>query len=351
MRLINYPLTILMVCIYNNDIIVMKGCMDMEDQKNISTIGKKHETPDSEQNIVDKYGFPITFPETVLNNMREKLSIPMSVFRNVHDYFDAANNLYARIPLRMLYKIYNSQNPSISEDDFLYAAEIISHEQTYYAIVPRKVFHEDFSESHPMEQELVAQHLYAVDDDEYYKMEQAQEGKTWYVPSREKFLKYADSFYTEETPQLLALTNYLQNTQQKLNCPPREIAEELEGLFRLDALLQDIVDDAQRLGVRFQAQTDFRLFIKLCLNLSHHCRRYIHRGHTPAELGLPQKNLEDAMKDVSYNNHYRDPLADIGQLLHSSIMDSSTISGKPARNAPCSCGSGRKYKNCCGKGK
>ena len=27
-----------------------------------------------------------------------------------------------------------------------------------------------------------------------------------------------------------------------------------------------------------------------------------------------------------------------------------TIVGKPARNAPCPCGSGRKYKNCCGKG-
>ena len=119
----------------------------------------------------------------------------------------------------------------------------------------------------------------------------------------------------------------------------------------MDYPLQEIIEDAQRLGVCFDNQTDFRMFVKLCLDLSYHSRRYIHCGHTAAELKLSQECLNEAIASVSYDEHYRDPLADIRKLLHSSFMGNSTVTGKPAKNAPCPCGSGRKYKNCCGKGK
>ena len=300
----------------------------------------------TDQEFVDEYGFPIEFPETVLENMRSALNISEVVFRTLHDYFNAASNLYARIPLRMLYEIYNSQNPPISEDDFLDAAEVISHGRNHYAIVPRKVFYDENPET---ELELVAEHLYALGDDEYYKVEQAQADKDWYIPSREEFLKHSDSFYTEESPQLLALTNFLRNTQRKLHCPHREITEELEMLFRLDHTLQEILNDARRFGVSFQTQADLRLFIKLCLDLSHHTRRYIHKGHTPAELGLPRVSVDEAMATVTYDEHWRDPLADLAENLRALTKKNPAVSGKPARNAPCPCGSGRKYKNCCGK--
>lgn len=168
-----------------------------------------------------------------------------------------------------------------------------------------------YPDSTATEPELVAEHLYALGDNEYYKVEQAQADKGWYIPNREDFLKYADSFYTEETPQLLALTNFLRNTQRKLRCPPGEIAEEFVLLFGQERTLQDIVNDAQRLGVSFQTQTDFRLFIKLCLDLSYHTRRFIHGGHTPAELQLSRPSLDEAMATVTYDKHYRDPLDDL----------------------------------------
>lgn len=34
---------------------------------------------------------------------------------------------------------------------------------------------------------------------------------------------------------------------------------------------------------------------------------------------------------------------------HLQTNDSSFMSKKPVRNEPCPCGSGKKYKNCCGK--
>lgn len=300
---------------------------------------------------LDEYGFPETFTPSVLSQMREKLRVSQDVFQNIHSYFDAAVNLYARIPLGKLFEIYNDQNPPISQEDFLEAAYIIAHESNHYAIVQRNLFHEELPLSDPMEQELIAEYLYALGDDEYDELEQAQEGKPWYIPAREEFLKYADDYYHEETPQLLALTNFLQNTQRKLHCPPQEIADEVEGLLGIDATLLDIVDDVHRLGVRFRDQQDYEMFVRLCLNLSHHTRRHSHRGFTPAELGLAQQNLSDVLAEVPFDDDYRDPLEAMGQLLRTNLIPAPTVTGKPSKNAPCPCGSRRKYKNCCGKGK
>ena len=314
----------------------------MEKQKTIWDIADDY---------TDDYGFPETFTPAVLAQIRENLRISQDTFRNIHSYFDAAGNLYARISLRKLFEIYNDQNPPVSLEDFLEAAYVIAHEPNHYAISQRKIFHEELPLSDPMDQELIAEYLYALGDDEYDELEHAQEGKPWYIPPREEFLRYADDFYHEKSPQLLALLNFLQNTQRKLHCPPQEIADEVEGLLEIDARLTDIVDDVHRLGIRFQDQQNFQLFIRLCLNLSHHTRRHIHRGHTPAELGLPQQDLADAMEEVSLDDDYRDPLEAIGQMLRTNLMPASTVTGKPSKNGPCPCGSGRKYKNCCGKGK
>lgn len=304
-----------------------------------------------EQEFVDEYGFPLTFPETVLTNMRKALKISAEVFDTLHAYFDAASNLYARIPLKKLYEIYNSHNMPISEDDFLDAAEIISHERNHYAIVSPSVFSEENPETEGLEQELVAEHLYALDDEDYLATAKAQDDVTWYIPDREQFLKYADDRYTEETPQRLALANFLRNTQRKLSCPPEDIVEELQDLFRMDLSMQDILEDAQRLGVRFENQRDLRMFIKLCIDLSYHSRRYVHCGHTLAELGLVKESVDEVMDEVFYDENYRDPLMEMGNLLRSHFAGKRTITGKPAKNASCPCGSGRKYKNCCGKGK
>lgn len=304
-----------------------------------------------EQDFVDEYGFPVTFPESILTNMRNALKISTEVFDTLHLYFDAANNLYARIPLKKLYEIYNSQNMPISEDDFLDVAEIISHERNHYTIVSPSAFSEENPETEGMEQELVAEHLYALDDEDYFAIAKAQDAASWYIPDREQFLKYADNRYTEETPQRLALANFLRNTQRKLNCPPEEIAEELQDLFRMDLSMQDILEDAQRLGVRFENQRDLRMFIKLCIDMSYYSRRYVHCGHTLAEFGLVKESVDEVMDEIYYDENYRDPLMEMGNLLRSHFAEKKTITGKPAKNTSCPCGSGRKYKNCCGKGK
>lgn len=300
--------------------------------------------------LFDEYGFPAVYPPEILNNLRSQLRISAEEFRQLHLCFDAANNLYATISLKELYGLCSRYLPSVTEEDFLDTAEVIAHERSnHYAIVRREIFREELPPGGPMDQELVAHHLYDLGDEYYYELVKQQEGKSLYAPDWAEFAKYADQFYMESTPQQQNMIGYLQNTQRKLHCPPTEVVKELRCLLRMDESLQYIINEGLRLGVCFQNQMDFHSFLVQLLDLSHHTRRYSHRGHTPAELGLPALAAEEVLKDVSYDNNYIDPLDKIGHMLRAKCHNPTTISGKPSRNAPCPCGSGRKHKNCCGK--
>lgn len=298
----------------------------------------------------DEYGFPAIYPPDVLDEMHSRLRISDDAFRRIHQLFDAACNLYALISLEKLYELCQHFFPEISQDDFLDATQIIAHEpRNYYAIVGREVFHTELQPGGAMERELVAEHLYVVDDDYYEKMEQAQSGRPWYVPDWEEFVQFTDDFYAPDTPQRQRLTRYLQNTQEALRCPVTELVDDLYIGIRVNNSIQDNIYNAQRLGVCFQNQQEFREFLILLLKMAHHTRRYELRGHTPAELGLPVKTLEEALREAEYDPDYEDPLVEWGDTLYDRLNKPTTLSGKPARNAPCPCGSGRKYKNCCGK--
>lgn len=299
----------------------------------------------------DEYGFPVVYAPEKLQEMKSKLKISPETFQALHDYFDAASSFYAVIPLGMVFKIYNSQNPGISEDDFLAAADIIAHEQNHYSILRPQVFQEDSTSSDPMEQELVAEHIYAVDEETYWETKRGQEGREWYVPSKEELLKYADEHYMEETPQLREMVEYLRKTQRKLKCPPDDIVEEIKSCIRLEFPYQDAVDDCQRLGVQCKAPQEVREFAKHLLEMSYHTRRYSLCGHTPAEVGLPREDADEVASQLHFDPNYRDYLGEMAAKFRAKAAPAATVAGTPARNAPCPCGSGRKYKNCCGKKK
>ena len=296
----------------------------------------------------DKYGFPTVYPTEVLNNLRKQCCLSSEEFHQLHLCFDAASNLYATITLKELYVLCNRYIPSVSESQFLNAAEIIAHERgNHYAIVRREIFNKELPPGGHMDCELIAEHLYAVGDEYYYALKKQQAGKERYAPEWVEFVKYADQFYLERNAQWQDMVSYLESTQRKLHCPPEEITAEFCLHLRTEDDFQFVINEGQRLGVRFKNQQDFQHFLGYLLKLSHNTRRYCHCGHTPAELGLPAISAEDACRTFSYDNDYIDPLEIMGQLLRSQCYPPAT--SKPSRNGPCPCGSGKKYKRCCGK--
>lgn len=301
----------------------------------------------------DAYGFPLVYEKTTLARMQVKIDLPTEIIESIRRYFSAASNLYAKIPLRKLYEIYNSQNEPLSESDFLQVADLISHEQHDYAVLGREVFWEDEPPSGPMDRELVAEHLYAIGDEYYYETEMRQEGVQYYIPEKDVFLKYADENYIENTPQYTAMMRYLQNSQRDLRCPPAEIVADLHLAMTMGDDYGSMTDNARRLGVRFDSDRDFYTYLELLIDMCRHTRQFDRRGHTPVECNAPIEDIDLLAAGIQYEGEYEDGFTKTAKLLGSALDKprSKTLSGTSSRNTPCPCGSGRKYKNCCGKRK
>jgi len=150
-------------------------------------------------------------------------------------------------------------------------------------------------------------------------------GKPRYNPAREDLLKYSDWDYYEVTPQLIALKQHL----SKLIDDPdvvEEILDEIHDLSAAEARTQNFFDLLDSAGVVFDNMEQAGAMMQLIVEVRNTTRLWTNYGHTPNELSSGEKSDLRLLPSV--------------QTKH--IL-------KVGRNDPCSCGSGKKYKKCCGR--
>ena len=87
---------------------------------------------------------------------------------------------------------------------------------------------------------------------------------------------------------------------------------------------------------------DLGEFATLFQELNNHTRKQINRGHTPDELFKQTHRGMQLLQRLAPENQ-------ISLFDEVPVKPKLTIVGGPSRNGPCPCGSGRKYKNCCGR--
>ena len=295
----------------------------------------------------DEY-FPEEYSREVLETMYERLAVPAETVNLLRGYFDCAAELYGIIPLRKLLDIYNTQNAPISEKDFISVAEVFRHERHTYAILGQEALYEDAPFSAPIDRELVAQHLYYDDLEEYYTLAEGQQGKPFYIPEKEEFLRASTDLCYPETVQSKKMLAYLR--KKKLRCPPEEVLLEMRDLLNLDWKFNDIAEDLTRLGLQCTSLQDAQTFFGLLADLNNHTRKLVNRGHAPVQLRCASPDQSKTCQNLRVLSNSK-PIAQPPFAMEQSLAvpPLKVVSSKPSRNGPCPCGSGRKYKNCCGK--
>jgi len=94
-------------------------------------------------------------------------------------------------------------------------------------------------------------------------------------------------------------------------------------------------------GFEFPSEEAYHRFISLESNAANNTRKLILRGHTPVEV---------QGDDFVLGNDGRMPLGSSGSVLAGNVKaEKETAGRKIYPNDPCPCGSGKKYKKCCGK--
>ena len=139
------------------------------------------------------------------------------------------------------------------------------------------------------------------------------------------------------------MIRYLRKLMSSLPESAEEYCDRIQRVIVIDAPLQEVLNLMKGDGVTTHKNWDLEEFAALYQNLNNHTHKHANRGNTPDELfsqsarGLQlRQRLTPAENQLSF---FEEPPR----------KPKLTIVGAPSRNGPCPCGSGRKYKNCCGK--
>lgn len=320
--------------------------------------------------------FPDIYSRKKLNTLYREVPLKDTIFRTLRKYFCAMANLYGRIPIKDAYDIIINQTPSlVTEEEFSAFVKIARHEcDGYYILSP-----EDLSPCHRafscvFEWELIDRNLLNENFDLYFKLTKKQGSLPYYIPEKTHFLHYEDAFFCDKTAQSKALQEFL-HTRMQLNAEmcSDAYAEILYGIRYLDADIIMVQNRLSQMGIYFHSEDTMRCFADLYQNFYETTRIQCLRGATPAELrplpvsgiypdnlslpptirkafengSITAQDLRDSILTIqlpSEDDRFR-LLIEVNNL--ESSRKTSTVFA--AKNQPCPCGSGRKYKHCCGK--
>ncbi len=288
-------------------------------------------------------GFPEVYPPETCAALYSQLPVPPETVAMLRRYVQAAANFYARLPVRELLTLYNSQNAPISEELFIRIMDIMRHEELgHLAIVGQEAFYEDVTASEPMEWEILTEYLWILGSDDYFEMREKQRGKPLKILPQGEFLRYTEEDYIPNSPQKAALAQYLKGKKLSKLSKAGDILVDLCMGVVLDSELSYLFAEAQFMGLTFENLEDANTFAGLMRDLWNNTRKHCNRGNTLQELSAMSHRRQLPAQVTA-------PMEQQSLFDMPTEMPKRTLVGKPSRNAPCPCGSGRKYKNCCGK--
>ena len=319
---------------------------------------------------------PEVYTRRKLNALYREIPLKDTTSRTMRKYFNAMANLYGVISLKKAYEIISGHSPSlVTEDEFLAFAEIARHECEDYYILGDEDIYTDGIAGSVWEREIIDATLFGDDLDLYLQTKQSQQGKPFYVPKKTELLEYDNPFYCEATPEVSAMWIFLEKNFGLTAQQCEDIFDEiLYGSRYLGAEFPQVMNRLHDMGLDFKSDADLERFVELHQNFHNKTRMQCNRGHTPDEMialrppeqRMPQSlslgpNIRKVIADGTMNaKELREgiltmemPSEELRFSLLKEIADAEAAAKqkqrKIGRNEPCPCGSGKKYKYCCGR--
>ena len=321
--------------------------------------------------------FPEEYTRRELNARYREIPLKDTASRLLRKYFNAMANLYGIIPLYKAKEILFSLSPKlVTEDEFLAFTEIARHECEGYYILGGDEFYTDVRHTKPLDREIIDVAMIDESIDLFIETKRRQQDKPYYVPDKKHLLEYEDPFYCEDTPEKCRLRTFLKERCNLSDARETVVFEELlYGVRSVAVQPSDVFGRLEKLGVRFKSQRDAEQFTALYSAFHNTTRMPCNRGYTPDEL-MQMTPPEERFKSLSLGPNIRKSLQtgemdmeDIRKQILTMELPGEAVRfdllkqladikpsapqtekhKKVGRNDPCPCGSGKKYKRCCGK--
>ena len=215
----------------------------------------------------------------------------------------------------------------------------------------------------------------ALPNELYQQIEKSQGDKEYYIPDPEEIVDYCENSYPSKDPMYQKLLWFL---IEKLEIDPEEALELMPvfwGHISMGDVPSDIMDILEEEGIVMPSEEAFREFMALLMDVINHTRMLPNRGFTPLEMvermpcvpkgkrptivpmsSMAADLLRESQEELSRIGLHADPDANAVEI-PAAVMPNGAkgkiVSGsrKIYPNDPCPCGSGKKYKKCCGRKK
>ena len=218
--------------------------------------------------------------------------------------------VYAVAPVKIMHQIYSSrQGFEADMDEFLRVFNSIDEEANICIIKDDKMIYKA-----------------VLENNLYRDIERVQYGNDFYIPSTEEVLDYAVNGYPSREPAYYNIYQFMTEEMHKTKEEADYLLYIVYKEFSMNGMLSDIMNVFKEENVVFDSDEQMKKFTTLLVDANNHTRMLDFRGHTPEEKGhvavpIPMKKTPVTAPKKIYPND------------------------------PCPCGSGKKYKKCCGRNK
>ena len=213
--------------------------------------------------------------------------------------------------------------------------------------------------------------IYAPDPDRLYDLRGRQQGKDYYIPTAAEVEELFDTCALLSTPAYQKMKKYMTKNMHLTVTEAEDILLDLWDMLSTD---DDFHESVQWFMEQFETKTKKQAIdlLNLFMPLSNNTRMISNKGHTPSELSgrikfgpgnmpvitagssLAAGMLAEAAPEIRKmgfgldleSNAANIPVMDLPNGLDGPVKMSQK---KVYPNDPCPCGSGKKFKKCCGK--
>lgn len=266
--------------------------------------------------------------------------------------------IYVVAPVDVVWQMYRSRKGfRVSQAEFLSIFEKVPKEDNPCTILG---------------EEMVLTEV--LKDNLYLRIAERQREVAYYIPSEEEIHDYAKNAYPSKDSVYRKLKGFL---TEELKCEESEADYLCREIYREITMrggsLSDIADMLCEEEIEFQSDEQFAQFANMVMEVNNRTRMFELRGHTPNEMrnmavsshkpvrptivpmsSMAAEMLSATREDLQKRGISVDTESNAAQMPVSYFQNgingnAVTAMKKVYPNDPCPCGSGKKYKKCCGR--
>lgn len=209
----------------------------------------------------------------------------------------------------------------------------------------------------------------------YNKIKESQEDLEYYIPEQEEILDYTEHGYPSRDACCRKVKEFL---GKRMKIEEEQAENLMQGIYSRISLgggPSDVNEIFEEQGIIFSDETTVRDFIALLIELNNSTRMIQNRGWTPSEMTkkrpvLPEgkkptivpmsslaaeqlKQASNELQQMGFTVDLDSGADEVETVFMPDGIEGQVVKGmkKIYPNDPCPCGSGKKYKKCCGKNK